>query len=191
MAKGPSVKVTTERLTLREFLAADVDVMHSWQSDPRYLEHYPEDSAQSPSTGDLIELFLSWQQEKPRWRWQLAIALRATGELIGSCGVRRENVDALAADIGYELNPDHWGQGYATEAVGRLVAFAFDEVGITELTARVVDTNERSLRVLERLGFSAPLALSAGAGKDGRMWPPRTEYRHDTQLERMEWMRKR
>ena len=71
------------------------------------------------------------------------------------------------ADIGYELNPTYWGHGYATEAMRQLIVFAFDDLGLAELTARVVDTNAASLRVLERLGF----------GHAGRIWPQPTEYR--------------
>ena len=96
--------------------------------------------------------------------------------MIGSCGVRRAGPDSPAADIGYELNPDRWGHGYATEAIGRIITFAFDEIGLDELAARSVDTNSRSIRVLERLGFSHPLPIPPGTGKDGRDWPQRSEY---------------
>ena len=90
---------------------------------------------------------------------------------------------APAADIGYELNPDHWGHGYATEAVGRIITFAFGEIDLDELAARTVDTNSRSIRMLVRLGFSHPLSIPPGTGKDGRDWPQRSEYH----LRRKDW----
>ena len=161
------MKLTTKRLILREFNATDVHAMHAWQVDPRYLEHYPVDSTSPQDTQDLIDRFLTWQLEQPRWRWQLAIELWATGELIGSAGVRRATVDAPTADIGYELNPTHWGQGYATEAMRQLIFFAFDDLCLAELTARVVDSNAASLRVLQRLGFMHAR----------RIWPQRAECR--------------
>jgi [ribosomal protein S5]-alanine N-acetyltransferase len=171
------VKLSTERLILREFNVDDVHVMHAWQIDPRYLEHYPVDSTSLEDTRDLITRFLAWQRQLPRCRWQLAIELHGTGELIGSAGIRRASVDALTADVGYELNPAHWGHGYATEAMRRMLGFAVDELQLTELTARVVDTNAASLRVLQRLGFTHSLSLAPGAGRDGRIWPQRAEYR--------------
>ena len=177
------VKLHTQHLTLREVEATDVDAMFAWQVDPRYLEHYPVESTSRQDTLDLVERFVAWKLERPRWRWQLAIELRTSGELIGSCGVRRAAVDSPTADIGYELNPEHWGHGYVTEALRRIVAFTFDEVGLDELTARTADTNARSMRVLERLGFSHALSLPPGTGRDGRYWPQRSEYR----LRRLDW----
>ena len=130
------MKLDTQRLILREVEATDVDAMFAWQVDLRYLEHYPVERTSRQDTLDLVGRFIGWKLERPRWRWQLAISLPISGELIGSCGVRRAEPDSPSADIGYELNPDHWGHGYATEAVGRNVAFAFDEVG----TAKTMKT---------------------------------------------------
>ncbi|MFP6646814.1 MAG: GNAT family N-acetyltransferase [Candidatus Latescibacterota bacterium] len=177
------MKLDTQRLILREVEATDVDAMFAWQVDLRYLEHYPVERTSRQDTLDLVGRFIGWKLERPRWRWQLAITLPISGELIGSCGVRRAEPDSPSADIGYELNPDHWGHDYATEAVGRNVAFVFDEVGLDELTARTVVTNSRSIRVLERLGFSHSLSIPPGTGKDGRDWPQRSEYR----LPREDW----
>ena len=114
----------TPRLVLREVVPADVDAMHAWQTDPRYLEHYPQATTTRADTQALIDRFLAWQAETPRWPWQLAVTLAVDGEPIGCAGVRRASVDADTADVGYELNPAHWGRGYATEAVGALVDLA-------------------------------------------------------------------
>ncbi len=168
--------IPTPRLILREFSVEDIDRMHSWQSDPRYLEHYPWDRAAREDTARLIDRFLAWQDERPRWRWQWAIVLGRPGRLIGSSGVRRLAPESPEADVGYELDPDHWGQGYATEAVAAVVRFAFDELGLENLTARAVRTNVRSIRVLGRLGFRHTADIPAGPGKDGREWPARVEY---------------
>jgi len=72
---------------------------------------------------------------------------------------------------------EHWGHGYVTEALRRIGAFAVDEIGLDELNARTACTNARSIRVLERLGFSHALSLPPGTGRDGRFWPERSEYR--------------
>jgi ribosomal-protein-alanine N-acetyltransferase len=99
-----------------------------------------------------------------------------TGELIGCVGVRRESPDDPSANVGYELNPGHWGRGYASEAMASLLRFAFDEVGLDELTCRIVDGNAPSIRLAARLGFVRSLDLPEGPGKDGRIWPQRAEY---------------
>jgi len=169
------VRLRTERLCLREYVVSDVDATHTWRCDERYLEHYPGDGFDRNHTVELIERFIRWQTRSPRWRWQLAFERLDTRELIGSGGVRKTSVDADSADVGYELDPRHWGQGLATEGMSRLVRFAFDEAGLHQLTARAVCTNQRSHRVLERLGFECAKTIPAGLGKDGTPWPERYE----------------
>src|SRR6266542_2791134 len=119
--------LTTERLTLREFTADDWPSVLAYQSDPRYLRYY----AWTGRTPEDVHQFVNWQiarqREDPRIKFQLAVALKATGELIGNCGIRMESVDATEADIGYELAPPHWGRGYATEAARAIVQFGFTQ----------------------------------------------------------------
>jgi RimJ/RimL family protein N-acetyltransferase len=79
--------------------------------------------------------------------------------------------------VGYELDPEHWGCGYMTEAMERMLVFATDVEGLARLVARVVCTNERSLRLLRRLGFECAETIPAGPGKDGTEWPQRYLYR--------------
>lgn len=57
------------------------------------------------------------------------------------------------ASIGYVLAPSAWGQGFATEACRWLVAALQTHFVLNEIRATVDVRNERSLRVLERLGF--------------------------------------
>jgi ribosomal-protein-alanine N-acetyltransferase len=59
------------------------------------------------------------------------------------------------------LHPEAWGRGYAAEALGRVAAYAFDELGLSRLVALVDEPNERSRRLLEQLGFTS-LGTCAG-----------------------------
>lgn len=64
------------------------------------------------------ECFWASRSRSPRSKFQLAVALKSSGQLIGNCGIRKDSFGAREADIGYELSLDHWGHGYATEAAG-------------------------------------------------------------------------
>lgn len=75
------------------------------------------------------------QSEHPRRRFQLAITLAETGDLVGNCGIRRKPDNDWEADIGYELAPAHWGNGYATEAARALVTHGFGEMGLHRISA--------------------------------------------------------
>ena len=55
--------------------------------------------------------------------------------------------------LGYWLGRGHWGQGYATEAVRRVLRYAFGEMKLSEIEAGVFPGNDASVRVLTKTGF--------------------------------------
>lgn len=69
------------------------------------------------------------------------------GRLIGKAGLWNGD------EIGFLFSPTVWGQGYAREALGAVIAHAFDAGGRTQIRADVDPRNERCLRLLTRLGF--------------------------------------
>ncbi len=88
-----------------------------------------------------------------RHRFQWGIAETATGELIGTCALGDVTFRHRRAEVGFALRRDRWGQGLAAEALGVLFGFCFDKLGLHRLEADVDPDNDRSLRLLERLGF--------------------------------------
>jgi RimJ/RimL family protein N-acetyltransferase len=57
-------------------------------------------------------------------------------------------------EIGWRLAYEHWGRGYATEAAQAAVAFAFGGLHLEELVAFTVPANQRSRKVMERIGMT-------------------------------------
>lgn len=147
------MNLTTPRLSLREFTADDWPAVLAYQSDPRYLRYYEWTNRTPDDVRQFVAMFLDQQQERPRLRYQLAVTLRATGELIGNCAIRQASVGALDAELGYEIAPDHWGHGYATEAAAAMLGFAFDDLRLHRVAAWCVADNAGSIRVLEKLGL--------------------------------------
>lgn len=143
----------TERLILRDFVDEDWPAVLAYQSDPRYLRVYGLTGRNREEVQAFVSLFLAQQEEQPRYKYQLAITLKDSNRLIGNCGLRKEAPDSQVADIGYELSPDYWGNGYASEAIGRLVAFGFERLGLRRVWARTTADNQASRRVLEKLGL--------------------------------------
>jgi ribosomal-protein-alanine N-acetyltransferase len=73
---------------------------------------------------------------------------------IGTCALLEwEDEPISRAELGYSLEPAHWGRGYATEAIEAIQRFGFDVMGLDHIEALVWEHNERSIRVLERLGY--------------------------------------
>jgi len=59
-----------------------------------------------------------------------------------------------ALEVGWRLRHDHWGHGYATEAARAALAFVFSELQRDEVVAMTAAINERSQRVMQRLGMT-------------------------------------
>ena len=145
--------LTTNRLTLREFTENDWHDVLTYQNDPRYLRYYEWTERTAANAQAFVHMFVDFQAARPRTKFQLAIVHRRTGQLIGNCGLRLKSVGAIEADIGYELAPDQWGKGYATEAVQAMVNLGFTEFDLHRISAHCVAENVGSARVLEKVGM--------------------------------------
>ena len=164
------LRLTTERLVLREFVEADRIAVLSYQRDARYLRYYPWTDRTPEDARAFVGMFLEWQREQPRRRFQLAITLEDDGHLIGNCGLRRKPDNDWEADLGYELAPEYWGRGYATEAAGALVNYGFQELALDRISSWCIADNTASARVLERLGFRQEGRLRRNEYFKGRWW---------------------
>jgi RimJ/RimL family protein N-acetyltransferase len=107
---------------------------------------------------------LSPEQARARLRREIAnqkahgiqywpVFLLATGEHIGSCGMRPYKPSAAIHELGFGFFPAHWGRGLATEAARAAIEQAFGPVGAAALFAGHHPENEASRHVLGKLGF--------------------------------------
>ena len=77
------------------------------------------------------------------------------------------------AEIGYGIEEEHQGHGYATEAVTALVDWALNQPGVTCITAETEETNIASKRVLNKAGFAA----TGENGEEGPLFARRITIR--------------
>ena len=164
------MELETDRLLLREFVEGDWEAVLAYQSDARYLRHYEWESRTDNDVRTFVRRFLDNQAETPRTKFQMAIVLPDSGRLIGNCGIRKATVDAVDAEIGYELAPEMWGNGYATEAARAMVSFGFRELGLHRIWAHCAADNLASAHVLEKLGMQQEGRLRENAYYKGRWW---------------------
>lgn len=85
---------------------------------------------------------------------RLLLLMKDTGELVGSSGLHRIDWQARKFEIGYWVRTSYGGQGYITEAVDAITAFAARELQAGRIEIRCDSRNVRSAKVAERLGFS-------------------------------------
>jgi RimJ/RimL family protein N-acetyltransferase len=162
--------LTTDRLTLREFTENDWPAVLAYQQDPRYLRTYEWTERTVPDVQAFVQMFLDNQAAQPRTKFQLAITLKTTGQLIGNCGLRLKSAHALEADIGYELSPEQWGKGYATEAAQAMVNLGFSEFNLHRISAWCLADNVGSVRVLEKVGMKLEGKLRENEYFKNRYW---------------------
>ncbi len=143
----------TERLILRGMRVSDAEDMYAYARHPSVTEYL----TWSPHASlDETREYLTYIGQRYRtgdfYDWSLICA--ADGHMIGTCGFTSFNCPADSAEIGYVLNPAYQGQGLATEAVRRVLAFGFEELNLHRIEARFMEGNDASRRLMERVGMS-------------------------------------
>ena len=160
----------TERLLLREFRVADWEAVHDYHNNSLYYRYYDHEGETAVQSRDFVQMFLNQQQERPRTKYQLAITVRGRDELIGNCGIRKKTAVSFDGDIGYELNPNYWGYGYATEATQAIIAFGFAALNLHRISAQCLAVNAASNNVLHKLGLKQEGHLRQNQQFKDRWW---------------------
>ena len=164
------MRITTDHLLLRDFLDTDWAETLAYQRDPLYLRFYPWTDRTEAEVKDFIQGFIDQQDERPRRKFQLAIVLPESGKHIGNCGTRRRQDNDREADIGFELSPESWGRGFATEAGKTMVEFGFSELKLHRISSWCIADNAASSRVLEKLGLRLEGRLRQNEYFKSRWW---------------------
>lgn len=158
-------EITTARLSLSAFLHEDAPFIIELLNSPGWLRFIGD--RQVKSTVDAI----AYLDNGPLKSYQehgfgiMRVALRATGEPIGMCGLlKREDLDT--PDIGFAFFSRYEGQGFAHEAASSVIQHARTELGLTRLSAIVQPDNTRSVTLLKKLGFQFEKAILFGPKRE-------------------------
>lgn len=102
--------------------------------------------------------------------WVLGIALRKSGELIGTMGLG--NIDWIArhGTTGSLIGEERYrGRGYGTEAKMLLLEWAFNELNLRKVFSRALDFNGRSIRYSEKCGYREEARIREFLWKGGKL----------------------
>ena len=144
------VVLTTERLTLRLFLASDLPQYAALNADPEVMAHLggPLSEAQSDAIARGAQrAFLRSGLGK------LAVERRADGAFLGMSGLSVEPWYPNEVEIGWRLARRYWGLGYATEAGGAWLDYGFSRLGLDRVISITEEANARSRSSIGRLGL--------------------------------------
>ena len=148
------IVLTSSRLRLRPFQEADLETFAAYRSDPDVARYQ---SWNTPYTLEQAQAFYEeLRREQPgtpgSW-YQLAVERLDHPGMIGDCYLHVLASDPQQGEIGFTFSPQHQGQGYATEAVRRLLGYLFGELNLHRVTATCDVENLPSARLLERIGM--------------------------------------
>jgi RimJ/RimL family protein N-acetyltransferase len=135
----------SERLTLRRGTADDAEATWRYRrlaSVNQWLDGTPAD----------LDGYRERFSQPARLAATVIVALE--DEIIGDFMLRREQA---AAELGWALDPAYTGHGYATEAVRELLRHCFEDLGVRRVTANCFLGNDRSWRLMERVGMRREL----------------------------------
>jgi [ribosomal protein S5]-alanine N-acetyltransferase len=145
-------QLETDRLILREIKDNDAKDLFLNFSNPRVMQFYgSEQMTMLEEAVGLINTFRISFEETKGFRW--GIQLKDNTRLIGTIGFHAWSQKNKRAEIGYELHPDYWGNGYAKEAVNTVLEYGFQEMNLNRIGAVVFLENKHSNELLARLGF--------------------------------------
>ncbi|MGQ0805236.1 MAG: GNAT family N-acetyltransferase [Actinomycetota bacterium] len=151
MRAGPELR--TARLVLRRWRDDDCEPFARLNADPVVMEHFPGRLTRAKSD-DFVDRIEAGFEERGYGLW--AVEVPGVTPFIGFVGLNPAAFDAPftpALEVGWRLDRSAWGQGYATEGGRAALGFAFDELGVDEVVSFTTVRNDRSRRVMERLGL--------------------------------------
>ena len=163
------VTLSTERLLLRDFQTDDFESFFATTATPEYRQFYTEEEMTRPFFYKIFSHILEGTTESPRTSYQLAVCL-ADNTLIGTCGVRLEDVAHQQASFGCAIGKPFWGRGYAAEASRALFDFGFRQLNIHRLYAETKAKNRRARALAEHLGMQLEGILRQTQFFHGEWW---------------------
>lgn len=152
-----------ERVLLRPLGEGDLRRCVKWFSDPQVTRFLGRDP------GITLAEEERWFREYERKRDEQIFAIEVDGQHVGNVGLHRIDTRHRRADLGIVIGEaDRWSRGYGTDALRAVLRYAFQGLALHKVSLDVLASNERAIRVYERLGFVREGVRREDVFKEGR-----------------------
>ena len=144
--------IRTERLVLRRWSDEDRQPFADMNGDAVVMEHMQGTISRDASDAFIDRIEACWDERG----WGLwAVEVAGGAPFIGYVGLwpADDVTGQPMVEVGWRLATAHWDRGFAVEAAREALRFGFEEVGLAEIVSFTVPQNERSWRVMERIGL--------------------------------------
>jgi RimJ/RimL family protein N-acetyltransferase len=154
---GPTVdfSLTTDRLRVRHWRVDDAEAALATYGVADVTGWLTPSTDRIGDPRAMRSVLQAWEEVQPNLlpplgRW--AIERLTDGAVVGGLAIRLLPPDQKDLEISFQLRPEEWGKGYATEAAGALIRWAFAQ-DAEELFAVALPHNTRAIATIERLGM--------------------------------------
>ncbi len=148
-------ELSAQRIVLKPVESSDAhDFYELWTSDGLSVSGGFEKPGDLDAVVNSLNYFKNLNASGFYFKW--SIRLCDTNEFLGEleCYPLKPQIRPwMEWGLGYSLKKSAWGQGFMSEALARLLHFAFAESVIIRLKADVSTHNARSYRLLKKVGF--------------------------------------
>ena len=137
-----------DRVSLHTIEEADLDLLNENVNDPRVRR--PLTSATATTMQQTEAFYEDVVSDDDSVNLLVCVAGDdGDPEAVGDVSLFKIHERTRWGELAIAIHPDHWGEGYGTEASRLLVEYAFDERNLNRVQARVMATNDAWLRVWE------------------------------------------
>ena len=149
----PFPKLLTERLSLRQLEASDTHRIFEYRSRPEVSRFQSWGTQAMEEIQSHVDCLAVIEPGMPGLWYQVEIALRSSGGLIGDCGFKVSESETWQVECGIAVAPEYQSQGYATEALRALLGYLSFELGKDRAFGSVDPHNSPSIRLMQRVGM--------------------------------------
>ena len=163
-------QLKTSRLILRNWRQTDIRPFAILNSYPRVCEFLPNILTYEETVTSVTKIESHFKE----YGFGLfAVELISTKTFIGFVGLKYFSFDSHftpSVELAWRLSWENWGQGLATEAAQKVTQYGFETLGLPEILAITAKNNQRSRKVMEKLGMFT--------NEDENFLHPQLEYSH-------------
>ncbi|MEJ2408530.1 MAG: GNAT family N-acetyltransferase [Novosphingobium sp.] len=143
----------TARLRLRPFEPDDAEAVAAYSTSEEFVRYMPLPRQTPESAAAFVARCVAEGMPDTQGNWRFVVEDRETARVIGSIRIGVREPDHQQGDVGYALHQSHWGKGYMTEALERILSFGFSELPLERIWATADVDNIASWRVMEKAGM--------------------------------------
>ncbi|WP_085524038.1 GNAT family N-acetyltransferase [Tuberibacillus sp. Marseille-P3662] len=144
----------TDRLLLRKLSLNDLDDIFEFSSDPEVAHHmtWEINKSKDETLNHFIKIVIDGYEKGQSAEW--ALVLKESHKVIGTCSFVDWSNEHKKAELGYVLNKNYWGHGFASEAIKALIRYGFEVIHLNRIEGGCDTDNIGSEKVMLKVGMT-------------------------------------